>query len=111
VLEVQLLTGDHAGETIFIPQISLSPSDDQVPFKFVHQQFPVHLCFSMTINKSQGQSVKNVGLDLRSSVFTYGQFYVAVSRVTSVQNIKAIWSDTAEEPVTKNIVYNEILLN
>ena len=35
MLEVQLLTGDHAGETIFIPQISLSPSDDQVPFKFV----------------------------------------------------------------------------
>lgn len=65
----------------------------------------------MTINKSQGQSVKNVSLDLHSPVFTHGQFYVAVSRVTSVQNIKAIWTDTVEEPITKNVVYNEVLLN
>jgi hypothetical protein len=35
VLEVWLLTGDHAGEIIFIPWISLSPSEDQVPFKFI----------------------------------------------------------------------------
>ena len=51
----------------------------------------------MTINKSQGQSVKHVGLDLRSPVFIHGQFYVAVSRVTSVANIKAIWKGEMEE--------------
>ncbi|KAF8497331.1 hypothetical protein BU17DRAFT_103279 [Hysterangium stoloniferum] len=32
----------------------------------------------MTINKSQGQSLKLVGLDLRSPVFSHGQFYVHV---------------------------------
>jgi ATP-dependent exoDNAse (exonuclease V) alpha subunit len=64
----------------------------------------------MTINKSQGQSVKHVGLDLRRPVFTHGQFYVGVSRVTSVSNIKAIWEDGRREAKTKNIVYREVLL-
>ena len=68
----------------------------------------------MTINKSQGQSVKHVGLDLRSAVFTHGQFYVAISRVTSIFNIKAIWAEKEGEnnndAKTKNIVYPEVLL-
>lgn len=111
VLEVRLLTGDHAGQTVLIPRIALSPTEDQIPFTFTWRQFPVRLCFAMTINKSQGQSVKHVGLDLRTPVFTHGQFYVAVSRVTSVQNIKAIWNGNSESAMTKNIVYNEVLLN
>jgi ATP-dependent DNA helicase PIF1 len=111
VLEVKLITGQYAGETVFIPRVSNQPSDEENSFKFTRKQFPVRLCFAMTINKSQGQSVKHVGLDLSSSVFTHGQFYVAVSRVTSVSNIKAIWNEQQEEAVTKNIVYTEVLLN
>ena len=65
----------------------------------------------MTINKSQGQTLGHVGLDLRTPVFTHGQFYVAVSRVTSVHNIKAIWATNIDRPVTKNIVYKEVLLD
>ena len=68
----------------------------------------MRLCFSMTINKSQGQTVKYVGLDLRSPAFTHGQFYVAGSRVTSVANIKAIWPSEEQEAKTKNIVYSEV---
>jgi len=65
----------------------------------------------MTINKSQGQSVRHVGLDLWTPVFTHWQFYMAISWVTSVHNIKAIWASTSEEAITKNIVYNEVLLD
>ncbi|KAI8533766.1 hypothetical protein RHMOL_Rhmol10G0034600 [Rhododendron molle] len=36
----------------------------------------------MTINKSQGISVKFVGVDLRIPVFSHGQLYVALSRCT-----------------------------
>ncbi len=111
VLEIRLLTGQHAGEVVFVPRIANQPSLDENPFKFTRKQFPVRLCFSMTINKSQGQSVQHVGLDLRASVFTHGQFYVAVSRVTSVTNIKAIWSEEEREAKTHNIVYPEVLLN
>ena len=34
VLEVWLLTGDHAGKTTFIPHLSTIPSLTQVPFDF-----------------------------------------------------------------------------
>ena len=61
----------------------------------------------MSINKSQGQSVQHVGLDF-SPVFTHGQFYVAISPVKSVHNIKAIWPSSEETARTKNIVYNEV---
>ena len=50
----------------------------------------------MSINKSHGQSVNYVGLDLRNAVFTHGQLYVAISQVTSVHNIKAIWDSKIE---------------
>ena len=90
VLEIWLITGQHAGETVFIPQIGITPAETQVPFEFHCHQFPIRLCFAMTINKSQGQSVAHVGLDLRNSVYTHGQFYVAISQVTSVHRLKAM---------------------
>jgi hypothetical protein len=65
----------------------------------------------MSINKAQGQSLKNIGLDLYSPVFTHGQFYVAISRATSVNRIKAIWDPTSSTSVTKNFVFPEVLLN
>ena len=63
----------------------------------------------MTINKSQGQSVKNVGLDLRSSVFSHGQLYVALSRCTSGNRIKVLFPETQNDTRTHNVVYKEIL--
>jgi len=110
VMEVRLLTGEHAGEKVFIPRVANQPSDEENAFKFTRRQFPIRVCFSMTINKSQGQSVNFVGLDLRSPVFTHGQFYVAVSRITSVSNIKAIWDEKDREAKTQNVVYKEALL-
>ena len=52
--------------------------------------------------------MKFVGLDLRSSAFTHGQFHVAVSRVTLVSNIKAIWTEGVEEAKSQNVVYREV---
>ena len=47
---------------------------------------------------------------MKSSVFTHGQFYIAVSRVRSVHNIKVIWDEKLGDGITKNVVYPEILL-
>ena len=79
VLEVRLLSGDFAGNCILILHITIIPFDTQLPFKLHRCQFPIYLAFAMTVNKSQGQSLKYVGLDFHTSVFTHGQFYVAVS--------------------------------
>src|SRR6202042_357994 len=40
VLEVRLLTGQHAGNTTFIPRLTITPSETQVPFEFCRRQFP-----------------------------------------------------------------------
>jgi hypothetical protein len=110
VVEIRILGGSHAGRHVFIPRIKLEPTNAQIPFQLCRLQFPLRLAFAMTINKSQGQSLKYVGLDFRSPIFTHGQFYVAVSRSTSVRRIKMIWPpDTL--PRTKNIVYPEVLLD
>ena len=45
------------------------------------------LSYAMTINKSQDQTLKVVGLKLTSGCFTHGQLYVANSRVTNEDNL------------------------
>ena len=44
----------------------------------------------MTINKSQGQSLQRVGLYLDRPVFSHGQLYVTISRVTSKDGLKIL---------------------
>jgi hypothetical protein len=111
VLEVQVLGGEHHGSIAFIPRITLTPSSSSTDLSFTLQrrQFPVRLAFAMTINKSQGQSVKWVGLDLRAPVFGHGQLYVALSRATSPHRIKVLLPDDAQGRAA-NIVYPEVLL-
>ena len=111
VLEVQLIGGQHNGELALIPRISLIPtSTTDFTFKFKRRQFPIRLAFAITINRAQGQSVKHVGIDLRIPVFAHGQLYVALSRVTSKQNVKVLLPHDNLDSKTINVVYPEVLL-
>ncbi|CAH9108706.1 unnamed protein product [Cuscuta epithymum] len=77
-LEAKVITGKSIGQKVLIPRLSLVPSDSRIPFKFQRRQFPIIVSFAMTINKSQGQSLDQVGIYLPKSVFTHGQLYVAI---------------------------------
>ncbi|PIA57218.1 hypothetical protein AQUCO_00600150v1 [Aquilegia coerulea] len=109
VIEAIILNGSHAGDLVFIPRISLIPTVTETPFPMSRRQFPVRLAFAMTINKSQGQSVKYVGIDLRNPVFSHGQLYVAFSRCTSSDRISVLLPKD-DDNITTNVVYPEVLL-
>lgn len=93
-----------------IPRIKLSATDDALGIPLSRKQLPVRLCFVMTINKSQGQSFNTVGLDLRTPVFTHGQFYVAVSRTSSVEGLSILIPEE-DSSQTLNVNYPEVLAN
>jgi ATP-dependent DNA helicase PIF1 len=61
----------HVGETTFVRRITLQPTMFEIPFKYTRRQFPVKVALAMRINKSQSQSVKYVGLDLQTLIFSH----------------------------------------
>ena len=110
VLEAEIITGAHSGTIVLIPRITLYSKKEDIGFILSCRQFPIRLAFAMTIDKSQGQSVAHVGVDLQTPVFSHGQLYVAMSRVTSASGIKVLFPPESEDTMTTNVVYNEVLL-
>ncbi|XP_055960816.1 uncharacterized protein LOC126682230 isoform X2 [Mercurialis annua] len=109
-VQARVYSGKSKGVSVLIPRINMTPNESKWPFKLKRRQLPLAVCFAMTINKSQGQSFTQVGLFLPKQVFSHGQLYVALSRVTSRKGLKVFnFDDDVEEPsMVKNIVYKEI---
>ena len=113
IIKAVLLDSENK-EEILIPRIPISPSDGLLPYKWTRRQFPLRLAFSMTINKSQGQSLDKVGLYLPEPVFSHGQLYVGCSRSGSPKNLEILIKDAPgvqgtvnNKTYTKNFVWKE----
>jgi len=55
IINAEIATGLDKGKRVFIPRLSITPSDTKrMPFTLHRQQFSLRPAFAMTINKAQG---------------------------------------------------------
>ena len=108
--------GAFFGDKVNIPRIKFIQREDSTfDFKFSRIQFPIKIAFAMTIHKSEGQTLQNVGLYLPEPVYGHGMLYTALSRCTTRKGIKVILGtnqrppDSPEGFYTANIVFPNVL--
>jgi hypothetical protein len=110
LISARIVSKYNYGTIVHIPRIELKVEQHHIPFTFRRLQFPVSLCYAMTINKSQGSTINGkLGLYLPQQCFSHGQLNVATSRVTCGKNL-IILAPAAANKVIHNIVYPELLL-
>jgi ATP-dependent DNA helicase PIF1 len=109
VIEAMILSDTHAGYMTFISRLTLLTSQRSTGLSFClkHHQFPIRVTFGISINKSQEQSLRVVGIYLATPVFAHDRLYITLSQTINCRYIY-ISLPTAME-ATKNIIYTKIL--
>ena len=72
-------------------------------------QFPLCLAWALTIHKIQGATLDMAEIDIGQSIFEYGQTYVALSRVQSLQGLYL--SDFQPQRIAANPVVHDFYKN
>jgi ATP-dependent DNA helicase PIF1 len=76
----------------------------------MRRQFPLRVSFGLTINKSQGQTLDRVLLDLRKECFSHGQLYVGVGRAPSRDRLALLLTpEQLAKGTLKNVVWKHLL--
>lgn len=114
VVEAQIVTGCSIGKVVYIPRINATNTDSALAFKFKRRQFPLRPAFAMTVNKSQGQTLRRAGLYLPTQCFSHGQLYVAKTRVGASDALKMDVTNGRipgrDGVYVKNVVHRELLM-
>ena len=89
---LRLVTGTRAGSRMCLPRMPCGPGDSNIPIEgFLRTQFPIRVCFGITVNKVQGQSFSSSLVQC----FSHEHLYVALSRTTPPSKLiitNVIWS-------------------
>jgi ATP-dependent DNA helicase PIF1 len=70
------------GKILIMKEHTWSSDDTESAVK--RKQIPLRLAYALTIHKAQGASLDSALIDVGSATFEYGQAYVALSRVRSL---------------------------
>ena len=95
------------GHVVLIPRICLTLTNTKLPFVLERHQFKVKVCYAMTINRSQGQTLSNAGNYPKKPVFTDAcmlLFHMSPQRDLEIliEHMNGEWTHET------NIVYHEI---
>jgi ATP-dependent exoDNAse (exonuclease V) alpha subunit len=85
------IDGEHISLEKYIwenKRFKVDPSSKEIDEELIGEfsQYPIKLAWAVTVHKSQGLTFDNAILDLEEA-FAPGQFYVAMSRLTSLQGL------------------------
>lgn len=81
----QPIVETRSGRTIMVEPMEWAIQDDAKVLAAI-SQFPLRLAWAITVHKSQGMSLDAAVMDLRQC-FEYGQGYVALSRVRTLDGL------------------------
>jgi hypothetical protein len=102
------------GTKVILPRMLFKGDEKRHGFNWSRRQFPVRPAFALTINKSQGQTLKRAAIYLPDPVFSHGQLYVAASRVGDPRNLRFFLPSSMQTDGSwrvRNVVYPEALSN
>ena len=110
ILQARIILGANVGEKNVGPKAIFKSFRQYNSFQILKEAVSN---FSILYNDSQGQSLKHVGIFLPRPVFSHGQLYVAISRVTTRKGLKIMIQDEDEAESNKvtNVVYKEAFQN
>jgi ATP-dependent DNA helicase PIF1 len=94
VITVKILDSDNPNHFVFVPRMRFNFCLKYTSaYNMTRVQFPLKLCYGMTVDKSQGQSFEDVLLDFTDESFSHGQTYVGFSRARNYKNVRIIVQD------------------
>lgn len=73
--------------SVRIPPASWTSDAENENDGVTREQIPLRLAYALTIHKAQGASLDSALIDVGPSTFEYGQAYVALSRVRSLESL------------------------
>uniref|UniRef100_A0A0L8GCD1 ATP-dependent DNA helicase n=1 Tax=Octopus bimaculoides TaxID=37653 RepID=A0A0L8GCD1_OCTBM len=79
-IETTLITGEQEGMRFLIPHIKLALNNSNLHFISERFTFPLRLCYSLSMNKTQRCIFNKIGIYLPHLVFSNGQLYEEFTR-------------------------------
>src|SRR5205823_3067435 len=68
------------------------------------KQFPLQKGFSLTVHKTQGLTLTHVTVSIDENIFAKGQVYVALSRASSLENLRVLKFDFSQIKCSNSVL-------